>query len=206
MGGWRCNLGGGMVARSSDKDSYTALRPSKSERNLSRINISSPDPAFSIGGGGDNVLTPGEIAAAIGLNSPRLPLLAPYVSHNDARRMLDRLLWYKYANDGKAGDELYYRLLCDVFVRQLNSELTAEQVKDELKECDETMQKCTFFAIDDVCRPAVYMHVSEREWARKVGLGNHMAWRRRWQRRYHNLRLVVQEMDDVIWSQASKRV
>lgn len=194
-----------MVARSSDKDSYTALRPSKSERHLSRINISSPDPSFSIGGGG-NALTPGEIAAAIGLNPPRLPLLAPYVPRSDAHRMLDRLLWYKYANDGKAGDELYYRLLCDVFERQLRAELTVQQIRKELSECDETMQKCTFFAIDDVCQPAVYINISEREWARRVGLSNHMAWRRRWQRRYHNLRLVVQELDDAIWSQASKRV
>jgi hypothetical protein len=191
----------------ANNDSYSAKRPSKSEYFLSRLNVCSPDHSLPMGSGSGRAVTAGQVAAAIAMHPPSLTSACKYVEKELALQMVDRLLFYKYSNDVPAGRDLYFILLSDIMSKQmLEDPRPMKQILGEIRENRGAMQACCVYAIDDVCRPSLYVNVSDREWVRRIGLSNHMLWRRRWQQRYMRLRDIVQELDDAIVRQAAKRI
>lgn len=160
-----------------------------------------------MGAGSGRAVTAGQVAAAIAMHPPSLPSARKYVEKELALQMVDRLLFYKYSNDVPAGRDLYFILLSDIMSKQmLEDPRPMKQILGEIRENRGAMQACCVYAIDDVCRPSLYVNVSEREWTRRIGLPNRMAWCRRWRQRYLNLRCIVQELDDAIVRQAAKRI
>ena len=113
--------------------------------------------------------------------------------------MLDRLLWFKYTNDSSAGKELYYYLLCDVFIKQLLAEdLPMDKLLGDIKTNRGVLQRCCTVVMDEICRPELYKARSAREWARVLGLKNYKQWQQVWQKRYQKLWMVLQELDSAI--------
>jgi len=57
-------------------------------------------------------------------------------------------------------------------------------------------------------RPHLYLYLdlSARAWASKLGLANHKQWQGRWNSRYEEVMAVLQELDAVILAQIERRI
>lgn len=195
------------AGKTINPDAYSGSRPDKVEYHLSRMNLHSPDPALPIGGSAAPALTPGEIAAAVAMDPPRLGLTCRYVSRHDALQMLDALLFAKYAIDEQARSKLFYYLFANVLPGQLSeSERDMSKLLTEIARARGILRRICEVAIDDVCKPQVYVGVSARGWAAKMGLSNHKQWQQTWQRRYERLLAVLQELDACIVAQIQNRI
>jgi len=196
-----------------DSDHFNAQRPPKSEHNLNRLNLASPDPSLQVGTGAGASVSPGEIAGAISMSPPPLLETTRYTDRRTALTMLNALLWHKYTNDAGAGKTLYSYLLGSIASAVIVEEQDALKkphlkaaVIEDIASNRGALTACCKLAIEDVCSPALFLAVSGREWARMLGLSHPMDWPRRWERRYRNIRRIVQELDSAIIEQAEKKV
>jgi hypothetical protein len=174
---------------------------------LSRMNIHSTDPSLSVGGGVGPALSPGEIAAAVVMSPPKMPITCRYVSQDVALQLLDALLFAKYAMDLAATLKLNQLLFAHIGATvMLNSEPDMKKLRAEIVENRGAMRNMCAVAIDDICKPQKYLHLSARGWAREIGLANHKQWQGRWEGRYRNVLAVLQELDAVIVRQIERRI
>lgn len=189
-------------------DVYKHAPAGINERRLNRLNLRSTDPGSPGGAGvGQLYISAGDIAASISLSPPELYETTRYLSREEALQMLDRLLWSKYADDKGAASELW------AFVMALSLEVMMRLKPDqkalarELREDRGVWSTTARIVIHDVCNPALYANLSDREWARMVKLGeNYKAWQSRWRPRYSILRSVLQELDNAINDQVRRRI
>lgn len=177
------------------------------ERRLARLNLRSPDYKSASAASGDIIMTPGDILAAISrIRSQALYESCRYLNPKMARDMTVTLALYVYTDDRTVihslwGTTLY---LCGQI---LSVELTDADVRNEQQQYPGVLKRLPDLLIDDICRPALYSGVSNREWARLVGLGdNYKAWQSRWRSRYNIARSVLQEQINAINDQVSYEI
>jgi len=201
------------MAPKTSADHFSASRPPKSEHNLNRLNLASPDPGLQVGTGAGASVSPGEIAGAISMSPPDLVETCIYTDRTTALVMLDALLWHKYTNDAAAGKTLLSYVMGSIASAVIVEEQEALRkphlkaaVIQDIAANRGALTACCALAIQDVCSPALFLTIGPCEWARLLGLGHHMDWTRRWEKRYRSIRRVVQELDSAIIEQAERRV
>ncbi|OFE11398.1 hypothetical protein PHACT_12640 [Pseudohongiella acticola] len=178
-------------------DAYTYDRPSKLESRTALMNLRSCD-LTGVGGPRSSIrLCGGDVLAALRFGEPPRLECARHLDYRHCMDMMALLVFRKYQLDLAAGRKLFHwtRL---VMVSQLVAEMPDGRARSaEVSDARGTLSACCEVVIEDVCNPHLFIDMSGREWARRIGLKDHKGWSDRWARRYSDLRRVVAELDDV---------
>ena len=124
-----------------------------------------------------------------------------YYSYEESQQIMAMLACRKYQMDMDAGRQLAKVYVPCILVSQLASEPNWLDLVKEIKENTGVLDAVCDTVIKDVCDPHLYTDLSAREWARRLRLNHHRLWQRGWQRRYDQLRAVLQELDTIVSNQ-----
>lgn len=143
---------------------YPNERLSKSEALGLRMNITGMN-LLNVPGSNPEKLDANSIAAALAMGN--------------LSRRAQNLAYYKYTGDSQTLKQLRLFFLQDVVD-------TAEQEKWDVRK-KMILERMVSLAIDNVVNPNRYRGISNRQWARMMGLSANGDWAKRWSKRYTNL-------------------
>ena len=179
--------GTGVVHVHQTMSGFGRGRPSKAEARMARLNPRTSDPAGGAGGGTQDPLIAGQIAAGFAMGRTPVRSIERLVGATVTRRAVYQLALYKHTGDRDAYRTLWNDLL---------TMIAAVAVDEGWRQPPAgRLSSVAHVAIDDICHPGRYLGRTDRQWARRMGLPDHKAWQNTWRRRYQITRSMLQELD-----------
>lgn len=182
-----------------DQEHYTNPPPGKAESLLTRMNTPAHDPGAVRGGGSGQALSPGQIASAFACRQAmRVPEAERLVGETVARRAIYDLAMYRHTLDRRCYGGIWSAAMLII---------TSVCVEQRWRKPERgIMTRVAETAIEDVCSPAKYRGLSERQWCRMLQLGGQTSWQRTWRHRYDQIRQIIQALDEAGEAQVARRI